>query len=254
MNQNNKNDEQIKQNISNNSIISTAQNDTVKYFLMIPFEQEDFITTFKNLSQKLEKEGPKDFNINLLQKPKKLHITLIVLDIKENKEKKEKIIYVMNSILNDIKNIISGELVFNFEKFDVFDSVKKAHVIFGKMIEDENYYKLKMITNLIIKKFVEENILNKKDLQDLHVSEEYSDGELIYIIKYHITLLNIKYLNRVLQKEKKIFQKDIDATEILKCINSIQFPECKLDKINLCSMREDESIGKYQVIHTFNIL
>ena len=221
---------------------------------MIPFEQEDFITTFKNLSQKLEKENPIDFDVNLLQKPQKLHITLLVLDIKENKEKTEKIINIMNSILKDIKNIICDEFNFNFEKFDAFDSVKNAHVIFAKMIEDDNHYKLKMMTNLIIKKFLEENILSEKDLQDMRINEEYSDGVLMYTIKYHITLLNIKYLNRYLQKEKKQFKKDFDATEILQCINNIQFPECRLDKINLCTMREDESNGKYQVIHTFNIL
>jgi len=61
------------------------------------------------------------------------------------------------------------------------------------MIEDENYYKLKMITNLIIKNLVKENLLDKKDLENLHINEEYSDGELIYVIKYHITLLNVKY-------------------------------------------------------------
>lgn len=243
-----------EQNNQDNPNIINSSNDKVKYFLMIPFEQEDFVSTFKDLSQILKKENPKDFNINLVQKPQKLHITLLVLDINENKEKTEKIINIINSLINDIKNLICDEFCFNFEKFDVFDDIKKAHVVFAKMIEDENYYKLKMITNMIIKKLVEESILNKKNLQDLHINEEYSDGELIYTVKYHITLLNVKYLNRALQKEKKPFKKDIDATEILQCFKNIQFPECKMDKINLCAMREDESTGKYEVIHTFNIL
>ena len=106
----------------------------------------------------------------------------------------------------------------------------------------------------ICDKFLEENILNKKDLENLHINEEYSDGELIYVIKYHLTLLNVKYLNRALQKEKKTIIHDFNATDILQCIKDIKFPECKLDKINLCAMREDTSNGKYEVIHTFNIL
>ena len=199
-------------------------------------------------------DQPKNYDINLFQKPQKLHVTLVVLDIKENKEKTDKVIMIINSLLSEIKEILCDELFFNFDKFDVFDSVKKAHVLFAKMIEDENHYKLKMITNLIIKNLVKENILDKKDLENLHINEEYSDGELIYVIKYHITLLNVKYLNRVLQKEKKPFKKDIDTTEILQCIKNIRFPECKLDKINLCAMREDESSGKYEIIHTFQIL
>ena len=168
-------------------------NDKVKYFLMIPFEQDNFVSTFNNMCEKLEAEKPKDYDINLLQKPQKLHITLVVLDIKEDKEKTEIIIKLINSLIAEMKDILCDELFFNFEKFDVFDSVKNAHVLFAKMIEDENHYKLKMITNLIIKNLVKENILDKKDLENLHINEEYSDGELIYVIKYHITLLNVKY-------------------------------------------------------------
>ena len=255
-NKKNKNKNDIINNEQNNQENSNTNNENnkVKYFLMIPFEQEDFISTFKKLKEKLEKEKPNNFDINLLQKPQKLHLTLVVLDINENKEKTEKIINIINSLLKEIKDILAGELFYNFEKFEVFDSIKKTKVIFAKMIEDENNYKLKMVTNLIIKKLVEENILNKKDLENLHINEEYSDGELIYAIKYHITLLNVKYLNRVLQKEKKPFVNEIDATDILECIKNIKFSECKLDKINLCAMREDESNGKYEIIHTFNIL
>ena len=231
-----------------------SSNEKVKYFLMVPFEDDNFLNSYNDICSKLEKDNPKDFNKYLFQKPKKLHITLIVLDIKEDEKKKEKIINLINSLLKDIKSIVDNELIFNFEKFDVFDDIKKAHVLFAKMIEDENYYKLKMVTNLIIKNLVKENILSKKDLENLHVKEEYSDGELIYVLKYHITLLNVKYLNQALQKEGKQTQNNFDATEILKCIEKMSFPEFKMSKINLCAMREDEKNGTYELIHTFNIL
>ena len=237
-----------------NSNINNPKNDKVKYFLMIPFEEENFISTFNTLCTKLEKENPPNFNKNLFQKPQKLHFTLLVLDINENKEKTEKIINIINNLISDIKDIVCDELIFNFDKFDVFDTVKNAKVIFAKMIEDENHYKLKLITNLIIKKLIEENILNKKDLQNLHINEEYNDGELIYVIRFHLTLLNVKYLNRFFEQEKKQTLHDFNATDILQCMKDIKFPECKLDKINLCAMREDPSNGKYEVLHTFNII
>ena len=243
-----------EQNNEVNTNINNQKNNKVKYFLMIPLEQENFINTFNTLYTKLEKENPPNFNINLFQKSQKLHLTLVVLDINENPEKTEKIINIINNILSEIKDIANDELFFNFDKFDVFDTVKNAKVVFAKMIEDENHYKLKLITNLIIKKLLEENILDKKDLTKLNVGEEYNDGELIYVIKFHLTLLNVKYLNRFLEKEKKPFIHDINATDILQCIKDIKFPECKLDKINLCAMREDPSNGKYEIIHTFNIL
>ena len=239
-------EKQINENISN---------EKVKYFLMIPLEQENFITTFNELCQKLEKENPKDFDKNLFIKPQKLHITLVVLDINEDKEKTEKIINIINTLIPQIKEILSKEFIFNFDKYDCFDSAKKAKVIFAKMLEDENHYKLKSITNIIIKVLIEGNILTKENIKNLKIFEEYSDGELIYTIKFHVTLLNLKYLNKALKAENKPAEKkEFDASDILNCIKDIKFPECQMDKINLCAMREEQISGKYEVIHCFNIL
>ena len=222
---------------------------------MIPLEKEDFIKTFNEMIQKLENEKPKEFDKNLLMKPQKLHLTLAVLDINEDKEKTEQIKSIINDLIQKIKEIINNEFIFNFDKYDCFDSIKKAKVIFAKMLEDENHYKLKSITNLIIKGLIKGNILNKDNLKNLKIFEEYSDGELIYTVKFHATLLNLKYLNRALQEENKnIEKKEFDASDIMECIKNIQFPECLMDKINLCAMREDQISGKYEVIHSFNLL
>ena len=238
-----------------NQIKDNIQNDKLKYFLMIPLEKEDFIKTFNEMIQKLENEKPKEFDKNLLMKPQKLHLTLAVLDINEDKEKTEQIKSIINDLIPKIKEIINNEFIFNFDKYDCFDSVKKAKVIFAKMLEDENHYKLKSITNLIIKGLIHGNILSKDNLKYLNIFEEYSDGELIYTIKFHVTLLNLTYLNRALKEENKnIEKKEFDASEILECIKNIQFPECQMDKINLCAMREDQISGKYEVIHSFNLL
>ena len=245
-----------KDNINQeNQIKDNIQNDKVKYFLMIPLEKEDFIKTFNEMIQKLENEKPKEFDKNLLMKPQKLHLTLAVLDINEDKEKTEQIKSIINDLIPKIKEIINNEFIFNFDKYDCFDSIKKAKVIFAKMLEDENHYKLKSITNLIIKGLIKGNILNKDNLKNLKIFEEYSDGELIYTVKFHATLLNLKYLNRALQEENKnIEKKEFDASDIMECIKNIQFPECLMDKINLCAMREDQISGKYEVIHSFNLL
>ena len=252
-----KNNKKHKEDNSNKEkqLNDNIPKDKVKYFLMIPLEQEEFINTFNEICQKLEKDNPKDFNKHLFTKPQKLHFTLVVLDLNEDKEKTEKVVGVINSLIPQIKEIISDEFIFNFEKYDCFDSIKKAYVVYAKMIEDENHYKLKSITDIIIKKLLEEGILTKQDLKNFKIYEEYSDSELIYTIKFHVTLLNLKYLNKALKEENKpIEKKEFDATEIISCIKDIKFPECQMDKINLCAMREDPNNGKYEVIHSFNIL
>ena len=236
-------------------IKDNSSNEKVKYFLMIPLEQENFISTFNELCQKLEKENPKNFDKNLFIKPQKLHITLVVLDINEEKEKTSQVITIINELIPKIKEALNEEFIFNFDKFDCFDSVKKTKVIFAKMLEDENHYKLKTITNLIIKGLINGNILSKENIKNLNISEEYSDGELIFTIKFHATLLNLKYLNKALKAENKpADKKEFDASDILNCIKDIKFPECQMDKINLCAMREDQVSGKYEVIHCFNLI
>ena len=236
-------------------IKDNSSNEKVKYFLMIPLEQENFISTFNELCQKLEKENPKNFDKNLFIKPQKLHITLVVLDINEDKEKTSQVITIINELIPKIKEALNEEFIFNFDKFDCFDSVKKTKVIFAKMLEDENHYKLKTITNLIIKGLINGNILSKENIKNLNIYEEYSDGELIFTIKFHATLLNLKYLNKALKAENKpADKKEFDASDILNCIKDIKFPECQMDKINLCAMREDQVSGKYEVIHCFNLI
>ena len=236
-------------------IKDNSSNEKVKYFLMIPLEQENFISTFNELCQKLEKENPKNFDKNLFIKPQKLHMTLVVLDINEDKEKTSQVVAIINELIPKIKEALNEEFIFNFDKFDCFDSVKKTKVIFAKMLEDENHYKLKTITNLIIKGLINGNILSKENIKNLNIYEEYSDGELIFTIKFHATLLNLKYLNKALKAENKpADKKEFDANDILNCIKDIKFPECQMDKINLCAMREDQVSGKYEVIHCFNLI
>ena len=92
----NNNEEKITENASNGN-----NKEKVKYFLMIPLEKEDFVNTFIELCTKLDNEKPKNFDNNLLQKPQKLHLTLIVLDINENKEKTEAIINLINSLIDN---------------------------------------------------------------------------------------------------------------------------------------------------------
>ena len=240
-------------NNANNKESTNKENskDKVKYFLMFPLEEEAFTSSYKNLCSELEKNSPTNFDIHLLQKPQKLHLTILVLDINENPEKTAKIISSINSLIKDIKEIVSDELIFNFEKYDTFDQVTKTRVIYAKMLEDENHYKLKLITDKIIKKLLEENVMTKTDLKKVNVAEENVDGELRYVVKFHMTIMNTKYLNKFLEKEGKSLIYNIDSTDILRFIKNIKLPECPINKINLCAMREDNE--KYEIINSFNI-
>ena len=52
---------------------------TARHFIMIPFQDENFIASYENLCEKLKSEKPQNFDPELLQKPSKLHISALSL-------------------------------------------------------------------------------------------------------------------------------------------------------------------------------
>ena len=124
-----------------------------------------------------------------------------------------------------------------------------ARVVYGKMKEDESYYKLTKVIHLIIKTLVDAGFIDKDKLADNHI--EFINGQ--YSITLHLTLLNVTFWNKILKKQKKKPKKNFDATEIMSTISGFQLPPCKLDKFNFCVMREDKKTEKYELVQSFEL-
>ena len=110
-----------------------------RHFIMIPFEDENFIKDYKELCDLLEKEKPKEYDFELLQKPGKLHTSVIVLDLKNDPNEVSKIENILDKIHPKMKELADGGITFNFDDYDVFDSKERTRVVFAKMKEDESY-------------------------------------------------------------------------------------------------------------------
>jgi hypothetical protein len=218
---------------------------------MIPFEEESFLTDYKELCKKLISQNPKNFNEGLLQKPTKLHCSVIQLELNEDEDLIKKVILVLDNIQEEIKKISEGNLTFNFEKFDVMDSIEKTRVVYAKMYEDENFKKLNNIIDLIIRSLIKEGIINgdKNSLSKFYINYDND----FYSIKLHLTLLNTTFLNKILKKEKKKIVKNFDSTEIMSFFNGEKLSSCKLNKIDFCVMREDKTIEKYELVKSYNM-
>jgi RNA processing factor Prp31 len=139
---------------------------------MIPFEEENFLSNYKELCKKLISENPNNFNKGLLQKPTKLHFSVIQLELNEDEELIKRVISVLDNIQEEIKNISEGNLTFNFEKFDVMDSIEKTRVVYAKMYEDENFKKLNNIIDLVIRSLINEGIIkdDKNSLDKYYIN------------------------------------------------------------------------------------
>ena len=224
-----------------------------RHFIMIPFEDPQFIEGFKKFCQQLEDDNPHYFDYDLLQKPTKLHISAIIFELNEDPEKVKKVCTLMTNIQEEIKKIGKGEIVYKFGGYGAFDSFEKARVVFGKMNEDESYEKLKAIIDLVIKKLIEEEIIDKNKLDELHVKKEGSSNNPTYTIEMHLTLLNTTFLNKILKKNKQKPIKDFDATDIHDTITNITLPDCPLKKIDFCVLREDKATEKYELVQSFEM-
>ena len=219
------------------------------HFIMIPFEDENFLNSYNKLTEILISENPKNFNKLLLQNPKKIHMTICVLDLKNDKNLINKVINILDENINKIKEICEKELIFNFAEYNTFNNIEKTKVIYAKMLKDENNYKLNKIINLIINELIIYGIIDKNNLNEYNIKIK---NNLIYKIKKHITLLNISFLNQQLKKEKKQSEKFFNGEDILKVMKKIEMSECNLRKLNFCKISEEKD-KLYEIIKSYNL-
>ena len=220
-----------------------------RHFIMIPFEDENFIKDYKELCDLLEKEKPKGYDFELLQKPGKLHTSVIVLDLKDDPNEVSKIENILDKIHPKMKELADGGITFNFDDYDVFDSKERTRVVFAKMKEDESYRKIELIIDLIIKTLIKENVISRNDIESYHISFEQN----LYKIVLHLTLLNTMFLNKILKKKNKKPIKSFNSQDILAVMHEKNLTSCPLNKINFCVMREDKSIGKYELVKSYDL-
>ena len=220
-----------------------------RHFIMIPFEDENFIKDYKELCDLLEKEKPKGYDFELLQKPGKLHTSVIVLDLKDDPNEVSKIENILDKIHPKMKELADGGITFNFDDYDVFDSKERTRVVFAKMKEDESHRKIELIIDLIIKTLIKENVISRNDIESYHISFEQN----LYKIVLHLTLLNTMFLNKILKKKNKKPIKSFNSQDILAVMYKKNLTSCPLNKINFCVMREDKSIGKYELVKSYDL-
>lgn len=221
----------------------------VNHFLMIPFEASDFVTEYTKFCDELIAKDPDGFDKELLQKPGKLHMTVTILSLNMDEIKVKQVALLLESIQEEIKQLSESSINFSFEKFETMGPKNQARVVYGKMKEDESYYKLTKVIHLIIKTLVDAGFIDKDKLADNHI--EFINGQ--YSITLHLTLLNVTFWNKILKKQKKKPKKNFDATEIMSTISGFQLPPCKLDKFNFCVMREDKKTEKYELVQSFEL-
>ncbi|KRX07414.1 RNA ligase/cyclic nucleotide phosphodiesterase [Pseudocohnilembus persalinus] len=121
--------------------------------------------------------------------PRKAHLTLLLLKL-NNETLLEKTRQTLAKIVPKLKKIIQNknqENKLNLKGLGYFgQSAKEARVLFIKINEDKGYEILKEIVDLICKSFIEEEIIEEKDLQYI----KFNRATRMYEIEQmHVTLM-----------------------------------------------------------------
>ena len=75
----------------------------VRHFIMIPFEDQKFLEDYNNFCNTLKSYSPSNFDEDLLQKVSKLHISVLIFDLKEDQNKINKVCTILKGIQDEIK-------------------------------------------------------------------------------------------------------------------------------------------------------
>lgn len=218
----------------------------VNHFIMIPFEDESFIESYKKLCTFLKENIPEGFDERLLQKPTKLHFSVIILNLNEDPSLVEKVKTILRNLQPSLQGMANSKIMFEFEKFNYLGNEEtKARVVYAEMLKNESMNLLNNVIDTIIRQLIIEGIINQNELQKYHITN--SKG--IFSILLHLTLLNITFLNKVIKQNKKSF----DAQATLANIKQMGLASCPLKKINFCVMREDKATEKYELIESYDI-
>jgi len=64
---------------------------------MIPFEDPKFLEDYDNFCNTLKSYGPKNFDEDLLQKPSKLHISVLIFELHNDQNKINKVCTILKA-------------------------------------------------------------------------------------------------------------------------------------------------------------
>lgn len=216
------------------------------YFLMFPLTDETFLSKYTEIHSNIQSQNIPNFNINLLQHPKRFHITIIVLSLTTPSEI-QTVIDILNTNTQSIQDIIEDphSLSITFDSFSSFQTdLTNARVVYLKPLEDENHYKLSEITHLLITELINHGIINKNDLLNYKVTRK--EGK--YVTQPHSTFLNVSFL----PKQEHVHS--FNAVDVMKYLNTLSLPSCAITKIHLCKMRKNNNNNEeYEVVHSINI-
>lgn len=238
------------------------------HFLSIPLHtNKEFVEKFEFFKKKLIEENFSDIDESLFQKNSRLHMTLCLFSIEENK-KKEKLELISRLIKESeetIKKILDeNSLMIEFDQLEIMGQQNKTRVLYTRP-HLANSEKLRDVIDTLLNKFIDSDILTDEMRQSSHIhfneiTERFENEKL------HVTLMNSTFLirenlqnkqsdsNELAKQDSNLVSKSyFNGMKIIKRMKNFSFGVHKIDSLVLNEMRIDKNTNSYIIHEKFNI-
>ncbi|KAK2586606.1 hypothetical protein KPH14_011479 [Odynerus spinipes] len=203
------------------------------HFLNIPLNKEEIITNF-NLFKKdvIQKFGGVARGIDelLFQKPHKLHLSLVMLTLLDEEERKQAVKTFMDCKQHIIDPFIEkyGPITVNLKGIECMNDDPSSVKIIYAAVKTKNDA-LQTLSDDIVDYFAEMGFVTEKKNH----------------VKLHATFMNTRYRNEV-NKPDKNTEKTFDATQLLNEYKDTSFGTMILNEIHLSQLKSASSNDYYQ--------
>lgn len=231
---------------------------TFTHFISLPLNTASIKGKLNDLQNQIislyKEEDRKLFQFN---DPNLFHITISMLTL-ENEEKKEKAKMILEKnkeklleLINDIKFDIKFKNLGTFQyekklrreereketekKNSSFQrQPEKNDVVFLSLHEDENYKKIVTISDILIREFIKENIIDDQELKSMNLLYDQSEG-IFKAEKHHLTLFRVK--------------PEADLGTIYKELSGFEFGNAECHSIDISTRFEYDEDRFYNPLH-----
>ncbi|KAJ8935076.1 hypothetical protein NQ314_013021 [Rhamnusium bicolor] len=214
-------------------------------FISIPLLSEEIKSNFEKFKNEiLSEKNIKGMDESIFQSSLKLHLTVIVFALTDEREKLEAI-----NTLEEYKTTVlcpllegTGPLKIHVAGIECMnDNYRNADILYAnaKIINETEEVNLQKIVNDISNYFYERGLVKR-----------YQEN-----VKLHMTLINTKYRKVLESPTRRRWNKreSFDATNIMEKYRNIEFGECNLDSIHLSLISSKGEDGFYKPLSVIKI-
>ncbi|KAJ8958921.1 hypothetical protein NQ318_019690 [Aromia moschata] len=228
------------------SVISAIRDQhAAMQFIAIPLRSDEIRSNFEVFKNEiLTKTNIKGMEESIFQKGLRLHLTVTVFSLLDEREKSEAI----NALEEYRNNVLcpllekSGPLKIHVAGLDCMNSnYKKVDVLYAnaKIINETEDLNLQKIANELSDHFYEKGLVKRHQEN----------------VKLHMTLINTKYRKSVDSPNRRRWFKreSFDASHIMEHYKDFVFGKCSLDSIHLSLMSSKDEDGFYKSLSVIKI-